>query len=52
MPLTLPNLLWACRSFCENDHKIPGLSTTLLKPVDNPANIGANLRGSQVDTPL
>jgi hypothetical protein len=43
MPLTLPNPLWACRSFCENDHKFQGLYTGLLKPVENPLYIGADL---------
>ena len=43
MPLTLPNPSSACRSFCENSHKIPGLSTPLLKPVDNPPILRASL---------
>jgi hypothetical protein len=43
MPLTFWGMLSACRSFCEINHKIPGVVDNPLKPVDNPANIGAEL---------
>ena len=43
MPLTFCGMLSVCRSFCEINHKIPGIVDNPLNPVDNPANIGAEL---------
>jgi hypothetical protein len=43
MPLTLPNLFSACRSFCEINHKTSGVVDNSRNPVDNPLHIGAEL---------